>query len=45
MTGRPPGLATWVIVRVTGLLLAVLVLGHRERRNQRERERERRRGR
>lgn len=25
---RPPGLLTWLIVRVTGLLLAVLVLGH-----------------
>ena len=25
---RPPGLATWALVRVTGLLLAVLVVGH-----------------
>jgi succinate dehydrogenase hydrophobic anchor subunit len=25
---RPRGLLTWVVVRVTGLLLAVLVLGH-----------------
>lgn len=26
--GRPRGLLTWLVVRVTGLLLAVLVLGH-----------------
>ena len=25
---RPPGLLTWLLIRVTGLLLAVLVLGH-----------------
>lgn len=27
-TGRPHGLLTWLVVRVTGLLLAVLVIGH-----------------
>lgn len=26
--GRPRGLLTWLVVRVTGLLLAVLVIGH-----------------
>lgn len=27
-SSRPRGLVTWLVVRITGLLLAVLVLGH-----------------